>query len=67
MCGATNDIHNATAAITIEATTVNIIVATAAITIVDPVPSCIPQWSGWGPRDSDTSGTFLDCSEASGS
>ena len=45
----------------------DILIATAATTIVDPVPSCIPQWSGWGPRDSDSSETISDRSEASGS
>ena len=43
--------------------TADILTATAATTIVDPVPSCIPQWSGWRPRDLDMGETFLDCSE----
>ena len=47
--------------------TTDILTATATTTIVDLVPSCIPQLSRRGPRDSDTSGTFMYCSEASGS
>jgi len=47
------------------AATTNIHTATAATTTVDPVPSCIPQWSGWDPRDLDNSGTLLDCCEVS--
>ena len=45
----------------------DILTVTAATTIVDSVPSCIPQWSGWVPKEMDTSEILLDCFEASGS
>ena len=46
-------------------TTTNVHTAIAATTIVDSVPSCIPQWNGWGPRDYDSSWTYLDYHEVS--